>query len=82
MVFTVRSRIFLPAAILRVALSPRGVGGTSHMKGVGMLVGNFELNPYKGDRSGSACSLVINTQALAKHKHMKRGLIWQKKQKK
>ena len=28
-----------------------GGGGTSHMKGVGMLVGNFGLNP-KGDRSG------------------------------
>ena len=26
-------------------------GGTPHMKGVGMLVGNFELNP-KGDRFG------------------------------
>ena len=24
--------------------NPRG-GGTPHMKGVGMLVGNFELNP-------------------------------------
>ena len=23
----------------------RGGGGTPHMKGVGMLVGNFELNP-------------------------------------
>ena len=23
----------------------RGVEGTSHMKGVGMLVGNYELNP-------------------------------------
>ena len=22
-----------------------GVGGTPHMKGVGMVVGNFELNP-------------------------------------
>ena len=28
-------------------------GGTRHMKGVGMLVGNFELTP-KGDRSGGA----------------------------
>ena len=28
-------------------------GGTPHMKGAGMLVGNFELNP-KGDRSGVA----------------------------
>ena len=27
-------------------------GGTPHMKGVEMLVGNFELNPSKGDRSG------------------------------
>ena len=28
-------------------------GGTPHMKEVGMLVGNFEFNPYlKGDRSG------------------------------
>ena len=25
--------------------APRGGGGTPHMKGVGMLVGNFELNP-------------------------------------
>ena len=24
---------------------PGGGGGTPHMKGVGMLVGNFELNP-------------------------------------
>ena len=24
---------------------PPGVGGTPHMEGVGMLVGNFELNP-------------------------------------
>ena len=24
-----------------------GGGGTPHMKGVGMLVGNFELNPQK-----------------------------------
>ena len=28
-----------------------GGGGTPHMKGVGMLVGNVDLNP-KGDRSG------------------------------
>ena len=27
-------------------------GETPHMKGVGMLVGNFELNPAKGDPSG------------------------------
>ena len=27
-----------------VALQPRPSGGTPHMKGVGMLVGNFELN--------------------------------------
>ena len=25
--------------------NPGGGGGTPHMKGVGMLVGNFELNP-------------------------------------
>ena len=32
--------------------TPGGGGwGTPHMEGVGMLVGNFELNP-KGDRSG------------------------------
>ena len=24
-----------------------GGGGTAHMKGVGMLVGNFELNPQR-----------------------------------
>ena len=24
----------------------RGGGGTPHMKGGGMLVGNFEVNPY------------------------------------
>ena len=35
--------------------SPGGGGGTSHMKGVGMLVRNFELNPY-GDRSGRGSS--------------------------
>ena len=28
-----------------------GAGATPHMKGVWMLVGNFELTP-KGDRSG------------------------------
>ena len=33
----------------------RGVGETPHERGVGMLVGNFELNP-KGDRSGSGPS--------------------------
>ena len=32
-----------------------GGGGTPHMKGVGMLVGNFEFNP-KGERSGSGAS--------------------------
>ena len=26
---------------------PPGGEGTPHMKGVGMLVGNFELNPYR-----------------------------------
>ena len=30
---------------------PGGGGWTPHMKGMGMLVGNFELTP-KGDRSG------------------------------
>ena len=25
----------------------RGGGGTPHMKGVGMLIGNFELNPKR-----------------------------------
>ena len=30
---------------------PGGGGGTPHMKGVWMQVGNFELTP-KGDRSG------------------------------
>ena len=28
----------------KVGVQPGG-GGTPHMKGVGMLVGNFELNP-------------------------------------
>ena len=32
---------------------PRG-GGTPHMKGVGMLVGNFELNPRKETDLGVA----------------------------
>ena len=32
-----------------------GVGGTPHMKGLGMVVGNFELNP-EGDRSGRSPS--------------------------
>ena len=27
-------------------INPRG-GGTPHMKGVGMLIGNFELNPQR-----------------------------------
>ena len=31
--------------------TPREPGGDSIMKGAGMLVGNFELNP-KGDQSG------------------------------
>ena len=29
-------------------------GGDSHMKGVGMLVGNFELNPLKETYLGVA----------------------------
>ena len=29
-------------------------GGTPHMKGVGMLVGNFELNPQKETDLGGA----------------------------
>ena len=29
-------------------------GGDSHMKGAGMLVGNFELNPRKGTNLGVA----------------------------
>ena len=28
-------------------LQPQGVGRTPHMKGVRMLIGNFELNPLK-----------------------------------
>ena len=32
----------------------RGGGGTSHMKRVGMLVGNFELNPLKETDLGVA----------------------------
>ena len=31
-----------------------GGGGTSHMKRVGMLVGNFELNPLKETDLGVA----------------------------
>ena len=33
---------FVDIVVLR---GDRGLGGTPHMKGVGMLVGNFELNP-------------------------------------
>ena len=32
-----------------LSMHPRGEGGgTPHMKGVGMLIGNFELNPLIG----------------------------------
>ena len=34
--------------------TPRGGGGTLHMRGVGMLVGNFELKPLKETNLGVA----------------------------
>ena len=37
-----------PRSLFRVTVLARispGGGGTPHIKGVGMLVGNFELNP-------------------------------------
>ena len=33
--------------------------GDSHMKGAAMLVGNFELNPSKGDRPGRGPSFFL-----------------------
>ena len=30
---------------INIEVSKNPAGGTLHMKGVGMLVGNFELNP-------------------------------------
>ena len=38
---------FLALKYFQVLATPGG-GGAPHMKGVGMLVGNFELNPLKG----------------------------------
>ena len=38
---------------LNLTLGPRP-GGDSHMKGAGMLVGNFELNPLKETNLGVA----------------------------
>ena len=38
--------------IRQCILSPGG--GDSHMKQTGMLVGNFEFNPSKGDHLGVA----------------------------
>ena len=43
-----------------------GGGGNPHMKGVEMLVGNFELTP-KGDRSGRGPSFFLT----AKRDHVK-----------
>ena len=40
--------------------SPGGGGGTPHIKGGGMLVGNFELTP-KGDRLGRDRSFFFLT---------------------
>ena len=41
----IHSPLLLCLVVLALsALIPGGGGGTPHMKGVGMLVGNFELN--------------------------------------
>ena len=37
--------ILLAVSLLICAFDPGGKGGTPIMKGAGMLVGNFELNP-------------------------------------
>ena len=47
---------YLTAAIISNIVHWGG-GEAPHMKGVGMLVGNFELNP-KGDRSGRGPSFI------------------------
>ena len=38
---------FTSSAMVDHLIFPGGGGGTPHMKGVGMLVGYFELNPKK-----------------------------------
>ena len=50
---------------------PPPPGGTPHMKGVRMLVGNFELNP-KGDRSGRSPSFILTP----KRDHVKTQTIY------
>ena len=47
---TNRSEVYLQSCLyvqfqIPLVTALPGKGGTSHMKGVGMLVGNFELNP-------------------------------------
>ena len=46
----------IPLLVLLKARAGRGGGGNSdpHMKGVGVLVGNFELNPLKETDLGVA----------------------------
>ena len=39
------NHVLVADVIEQCAVSPGGGGGTPHMKAVGMLVGNFELNP-------------------------------------
>ena len=48
-------------------------GGTPHMKEVGMLVGNFELNPSKGDRSGRGPNFFWPVkETMLKHRQMRK----------
>jgi len=40
-----------------------GGGGKTDMKRPGILVGKFELNPYKGDQSGCGLNFFISSIA-------------------
>ena len=53
---------------------PRGGGGTPHIKGVGMLVGNLNQTP-KGDRSGRGSSFFSPLkETMLKHRQHARPL--------
>ena len=46
-------------------------GGTPHMKGVGMLVGNFELNPKMNRSRRGPSFLGPLKETILKHRQMK-----------
>ena len=49
-------------------LRPQGVGRTPHMKGVRMLIGNFELNPYTETDLGEAQAFLTPKRDHIKHR--------------